>query len=497
MALDIFGFTISKKGLKKESPTVVAPENDDGSIVVTDNGVYGQFVDFEGNVKNDSDYIRRYRELSHQPEVDVAIDDIVNEAVVVDEDEAPVVLNLDNTILSEKIKEKIRDEWNTVMNLFDFKNSGYELFKRFYVDGRIYFHMVADSKKPQNGLGKVQYIDPLKIKKLKNVIKDRNAQGVDIIIRTEESYIYNENGFEAGGVEGITLSPDSMSYVTSGLIEDKSGNILSHLHKAMKTANMLKMSEDAAVIYRLSRAPERRIFYIDVGSLPKNKAEAYLKEVMAKYKNKMIFNAETGELANKTTHMTMTEDYWLPRREGGKGTEIDTLAGGANLGEMDDILYFQKKLYKSLNVPVSRLEQDSGFNLGRATEISRDEMKFGKFVGRLRKKFSETFDNVLKTQLILKKIITPDEWNDLKHNITYTFTKDSYFVESKKTEILAGRIALLRDIDDYAGKYYSKEYIQKEILMMNDEVRGDMQKQIDAESASLPDDTEDDEGSTW
>lgn len=496
MAIDIFGFTFGRKAQQqKEQPSVVAPSNDDGSIVVNENGIYGQYLDFEGNSKSEVDYIRRYRELAKQPEVDIAVDDIVNEAVVTDEVDMPVSLDLDQVQLSENIKERIREEWKSIIKMMDFKNKGYEIFKKFYVDGRLYYHIVADTKKPQQGILKLQYIDPLKIKKIKKVIKEKNAQGVEVIVRTEEAYVYSEQGFDMG-VEGVTLSPDSISYVTSGLVEDKTGVVLSHLHKAMKTANMLKMAEDASVIYRLSRAPERRIFYIDVGSLPKNKAEAYLKEVMNKYKNKMIFNAETGELKNETTHLTMTEDYWLPRREGGKGTEIDTLQGGQNLGEMEDILYFQKKLYKSLNVPVSRLEQENGFNLGRATEISRDEMKFGKFINRLRRKFSETFDNILKTQLVLKKIITLDEWEDIKTDIYYDFVKDSYFVESKKSEILAARLSLLRDINDFVGKYYSKEYVQKEILMMDEEERILIQKQIEQEKEVEPQPDEN-EGSMW
>jgi len=494
MALDIFGFTISRgnKKQQEQEKTVVIPQNDDGSIVVQDNGIYGQFLDFEGNFKSEVDYIRRYRELAKQPEVDIAIDDIVNEAIVTDEEDIPVTIDLDAVDLSDNIKERIRDEWKTIVRLLDLKTNGYEIFKKYYVDGRIYFHMVADSKKPQKGIAKIQYIDPLKIKKVKKILKEKNQKGIDVVVGTEEAYVYSEQGFD-NGVEGVTLSPDSISYVTSGLVEDKSGVVLSHLHKAMKTANMLKMAEDASVIYRLSRAPERRIFYIDVGSLPKNKAEAYLKEVMNKYKNKMIFNAETGEMKNETTHMTMTEDYWLPRREGGKGTEIDTLQGGQNLGEMDDILYFQKKLYKSLNVPVSRLEQENGFNLGRATEISRDELKFGKFVNRLRKKFSENFDNILKTQLLLKKIITHDEWEAIQTDIYYDFIKNSYFVESKKNEILSARLSLLRDIDDYVGKYFSKEYVQKEILMMNDDEVQAIETQMEKEK---PDEPQED-GSTW
>lgn len=483
--MELFGFTIKRKGQQQEEkPTVVAPINDDGSIVVSENGVYGSYLNLAGDLKSDKDYIRRYRETSLLPEVDIAIDDIINESIVMDESEEPVGINLDKVDLSEQIKDKIKDEWNFILKLLDFKNNGYEVFKKYYVDGRIYHHMVIDQKKPQKGITKIQYIDPLKIKKIKKVIKEKNENGVEVVKGTLEFYIYNENGFDASGVEGVQLMPDSVSYVTSGLIEDKTGNVISHLHKTLKTANMLKMGEDSSLIYRISRAPERRIFYIDVGSLPKNRAEAYLKEVMNKYKNKMVFNAETGELASETNHMTMTEDYWLPRREGGKGTEIDTLAAGQNLGEMEDILYYQKKLYKSLNVPVSRLEQENGFNLGRATEISRDEMKFGKFVSRLRKRFSEVFDNLLKTQLILKKIITPEEWEEIRNDIYYTFVKDSFFVESKKTEILAGRISLLRDIDDYVGKYFSIEYVQKEILMMDDDERKSMNEQIKLEKAN-------------
>lgn len=496
--MELFGFTIKRKGQQqKEKPTVVAPVNDDGSIVVSENGIYSSVIDFNGNLSSEKDYIRKYREISVSPEVDIAIDDIINESVVMDESESPVGLNLDTVDLSESIKKVIRVEWDYLIDILDFKNNGYEIFKKFYVDGRMYYHMVVDPKKQKQGIIKIQNIDPLKIKKVKKIIKEKNESGVEVIKETKEFYIYNEAGFDAGGVEGVQLLPDSVSYVTSGLIEDKTGLVIGHLHKALKTANQLKMTEDAQVIYRLSRAPERRIFYIDVGSLPKNKAESYLKEVMNKYRNKIVFNSETGEISSNSKQMTMTEDYWLPRREGGKGTEIDTLQGGQNLGEMEDIFYFQKKLYKSLNVPVSRLEQENGFNLGRATEISRDEMKFGKFVSRLRKRFSLLFDDLLKTQLLLKKIITEDEWEDIQNDIYYSFVKDSFFIESKKTEILTARISLLRDIDDYTGKYFSKEYIQKEILMMDDEERELINNQIVDEKANGEVNDEDEDGGRW
>jgi hypothetical protein len=483
---NLLGFQITRSKDNREKPaeakqafTVASP--DDGTTTISAGGYFGQYLDMEVNAKNDVDLIKRYREIAQHPECDMAVEDIINEVIVSDERDTSVSLSLDKLAISDNIKLKIRDEFEEVMRLLNFDEKGHDIFRRWYVDGRIYFHKVIDPKSPRKGLTELRYIDPRKIKKVREVSKKRDpkGKGVEIIETTAEWFVYNEKGIQPSGSNaGLQISADSICYVTSGVVDQTRNMVMGHLHKAIKPTNQLRMIEDAVVIYRIVRAPERRIFYVDVGNLPKVKAESYLRDVMARYRNKLVYDASTGEIRDDRKHMSMLEDFWLPRREGAKGTEVTTLPGGSNLGEISDIEYFQKKLYQSLNVPISRMESESGFNMGRAAEITRDELKFTKFVQRLRKRFSQVFSDVLKTQLVLKGIITIEDWANIKEHIQYTFLKDGYFAELKNAEILRERIGLANDVSPYVGKYYSVEYVRKNILQQTDEDIFEIDSQI-------------------
>ena len=485
--VQLLGFQITRANDDKEKPAeakqaFTVPSPDDGTTTISAGGYYGQYLDMEVTAKNDVDLIKRYREVAQHPECDMAIEDIINEVIVSDERDTSVSLSLDKLQISENIKTKIRDEFEEVMKLLNFDEKGHDIFKRFYIDGRIYFHKVIDPNSPRKGLTELRYIDPRKIKKVREVTKKRDtkgAKGIEIIEKTAEWFVYNEKGMTGANTNaGVKIASDSITYVTSGIIDQTKNMVLGHLHKAIKPVNQLRMIEDAVVIYRIVRAPERRIFYVDVGNLPKIKAEQYLRDVMARYRNKLVYDASTGEIRDDRKHMSMLEDFWLPRREGAKGTEVSTLAGGQNLGEISDVVYFQKKLYKALNVPISRMESEAGFNLGRAAEISRDELKFTKFVARLRKRFTQMFNDILKTQLVLKGVMTIEDWTNIKEHIQYSFLKDGYFAELKNAEILRERINLAEQISPYVGKYYSVEYIRKHILRQTDEDIADIDRQI-------------------
>ena len=481
--MEIFGFEIKRKGDEEKAPSFVAPINDDGAQVLevgqsgySIGGGYAQgtYLDMEGGVKSEQDLILRYRQMSLIPEVDMAIDDIVQEAISSNDLDAQVGINLDATKFSDSIKSKIRDEFSEVLRLLRFNQTSSDVFRKWYVDGRMYFHLLVEPSNPKKGVVGLRMIDPLQIKKVREVIKKKNAKGIEVIDKVKEYYTYNQGGFERNQMVGsnnqtLQISPDAIVYTTSGMMDASRRNIIGYMHKGLKAANQLKMMEDALVIYRISRAPERRIFYIDVGNLPKAKAEQYLADTMTRYKNKLVYNADTGEIRDDRKHMSMLEDFWLPRREGGRGTEITTLPGGQNLGEIEDIIYFQRKLFRSLNVPISRLETEAGFSLGRTTEISRDEVKFSRFVDRLRMKFSSMFYDILKTQLVLKGIIPIEEWELEKENIRFDYQKDSHFVEMKEAEILRERVASLRELDEFVGKYYSQQWVRKNVLRQSEE----------------------------
>lgn len=515
MAIQLFGFEIKRKNEElenKEPRSFVEPNEGDGSINVTasvpgSGGAMSAIMDLEGAAKSEAELVQRYRSMLLQPEVQQAVDDIVNESIVIDFDQKPVSCVTDDLDLSEGVKKKIREEFDNVLELLDFSNAGYDIFQKWYVDGRINYHVIIDEKNVKSGIKELRYIDPRKIRKIREYDKVKVGEGnnVTYIKRLKnEYYIYVENGFLTGstndfnnqgqlGTTGIPIAKDAIVNCNSGLLNEKNTLILSHLHKAYKPLNQLRMMEDASVVYRISRAPERRVFYIDVGNLPKAKAEQYLRDMMVKHKNRLVYDATTGEVRDDRRHMAMTDDFWLPRREGGKGTEITTLPGGQNLGEMEDILYFQKRLYKALNVPVSRMESDTGFSLGRASEISRDEVKFSKFIRRLRARFSILFDRLMERQLILKGIITPEEWPDIQNKIRYDFMENNHFDELKRAEIMRERLSTLRDMDEYVGTYYSKGWVRKNVLMMTEEEIEDMKKQIEEESAEEPTEAEDDE----
>ena len=478
---ELFGFRITraKQDLGKDSITTPSP--DDGSYDISGGGFYSSILDIAGRDRSDLDLINRYRSIAQQPECDSAIEDIVNESIVSDEKGQSVSLSLDRLSLSQTIKSKIREEFDEILRLLDFNEKGHDIFRRWYIDGRIYYHKIIDSKNTKKGIQEVRYIDPRKIKKVRNKKTDTDQRtGIEVIKQIENFYLYNEKGLDqaTGTSTGVKLTEDSISYCPSGLIDMTRGNVLSHLNKAIKPVNQLRMIEDALVIYRISRAPERRIFYIDVGNLPKVKAEAYLKDVMNRYRNKLVYDAKTGEIRDDRNHMSMLEDFWLPRREGGRGTEITTLPGGSNLGEIDDIQYFQKKLYRSLNVPVSRLAEETGFQIGRSDNITRDELKFTKFVQRLRKKFSNLFNDMLKTQLVLKGVIAVEEWPAIKELLQFDYLQDGHFTELKNAELMQGRLDMLGTIESYVGTYFSKEYVRKHILRMSDDEIQEIEDQI-------------------
>tara|TARA_B110000285_G_scaffold7053_1_gene7276 strand:+ start:316 stop:1803 length:1488 start_codon:yes stop_codon:yes gene_type:complete len=492
---ELFGFKITKSGKDGGSDGFTTPASDDGTVdIVSGGGHYAQVLDLDGQDTSELALIKRYRDIAQQPECDSAIEDITNEAIVSDERDMSVSISLDRLPVSPKIKTKIREEFHTILHLLDFNAKGHDIFRRWYVDGRLYYHKIIDPKNPRRGIKEVRYIDPRKIKKVRETRKERDQKtGMDMVVSVQPYYLYNQGGWESSGASGgVKITDDSITYAPSGLVDMQKGSVLSHLNKAIKPVNQLRMIEDSLVIYRISRAPERRIFYIDVGNLPKMKAESYLKDVMNRYRNKMVYDAKTGEIRDDRNHMSMLEDFWLPRREGGRGTEITTLPGGSNLGEIDDITYFQKKLYRSLNVPVSRLAEETGFSIGRSDNITRDELKFTKFVGRLRKKFSIIFADMLKTQLLLKGIIALEDWDTFKEHIQFDFLQDGHFTELKNAEILRERLDMLGQIESYVGEYFSKEYVKKKILRMTDEEISEIEGQINDEMDSEDDDSEDD-----
>lgn len=494
----LFGFEIKRKeSTKDELKSFVEPMNDDGAISVAAGGAQSTFVDLDGTAKTEAELVNRYRSMLLQPEVQSAVDDIVNEAITVSDDKSVVECVTDDIELPESIRKKIREEFDTILKLLDFSNQGYDIFNRWYVDGRLNYHVIIDEKAPKKGILELRYVDSRKIRKVREYERQRVDNTQFALKRLKnEYYMYTERGYDSSmvanainandAIQGLRIAKDSIVSCNSGLINDRNTVIISHLHKAFKPLNQLRMMEDASVIYRISRAPERRVFYIDVGNLPKVKAEQYLREMMTNHKNKLVYDASTGEMRDDRKFMTVTDDFWLPRREGNRGTEITSLPGGQNLGEMEDIEYFQKKLYKSLNVPLSRLEPDTGFSLGRASEISRDEVKFAKFIRRLRGRFSILFDKALEKQLILKGIIKPEEWDQIKDKIRYNFMNDNHFEELKETEILRDRLAILADISNYTGAYFSKEWVRKNVLRMTEDDIEEIKKQMETEAEEEP-----------
>ena len=486
--VQLFGFEISRKKQQdqdEKNKTFALPQNDDGAVTIQSGAYYGTYVDLDGVVRNEIELITRYREMSMQPELETAIDEIVNEAIVNDDSESGVEIDTDELKQPENIKKKIREEFDYILRLLDFGNMGHDIFRRWYIDGRMFYHVIIDEKSPAKGIQEIRYIDPRRIRKIREIQKSKDtASGMEVIKSVKEYYLYNERGMiGAHSNLGSKIAIDAIVNVNSGLMDSKRAMVLSYLHKAIKPLNQLRMVEDATVIYRLSRAPERRVFYIDVGNMPTIKAEQYLRDIMVKYRNKLVYDSSTGEIKDDRKHLSMLEDFWLPRREGGKGTEISTLPGGMNLGELEDVKYFEKKLYKALGVPISRLESQQGFSLGRSTEITRDELKFTKFVNRLRNKFSTLFDELLRLQLVLKKVCTEEEWKEFKENIWYDFKKDNNFTELKESELLMNRVATLQAVDPYVGRYYSMEWVRKNILMMDDEEIAEMMEQIEREKA--------------
>lgn len=488
--MQLFGFNITRadQEAKEDLKTFVPPQQDDGAIEIAPGGSYGTFVDLDGTAKSEAELVSRYREMSMQPECDSAVEDVINESIVMDE-ETPIEIVLDNLKQPNTIKNKIREEFETVLEMLDFSNKGYDIFRRWYVDGRLYHHIIINDKDPRDGIKELRYIDPRKIRKVREKVKSKDPRTGATIYNKEqkEYYLYNPKGITSSATQGIKIATDSISHIHSGLMDSRNNMILGHLHKAVKPLNQLRMLEDATVIYRLARAPERRIFYIDVGNLPKMKAEQYLRDMMVKHKNKLVYDANTGEVRDDRKFMTMLEDFWLPRRDGGRGTEITTLPGGQNLGEMDDVDYFRRKLYKSLNVPVTRMEADNQFNLGRASEITRDEIKFNKFVQRLRNRFTHLFDGLLEIQLVLKGVLSRSDWEEMRNTIYYNFKEDNFFSELKETEILTERLRLAGEIDPLVGKYYSMKWVRENILRMSEEDIKAVDKEIDAERSEMDD----------
>ena len=488
----LFGYSFDrkKKGSEK-GPSFVHKDSEDAAQPIAAGGYFGQYVDLgdAANKSSEVDLIGRYREMSLHPEADAAINDIVNEAIAGDLDDQPVDIDLQHLQVSNTVKTRIREEFNNVLALLDFDRKAYDIFRRWYIDGRLFYHKMINPERPQDGITELRYIDPRKIKKViefekpKDRISPVDPAMAQISPKSVEYFMYSPKGLRGYENQGIKIAPDAITFCHSGQLDMQRNFVLSHLHKAIKALNQLRMIEDSLVIYRLSRAPERRIFYIDVGNLPKQKAEQYLREVMSRYRNKLVYNADTGEIRDDKKFMSMLEDFWLPRREGGRGTEISTLPGGQNLGELEDVKYFQKKLYRSLNVPESRLESDSAFNVGRSAEISRDEVKFQKFIVRLRKRFSDLFHDLLKTQLVLKGICTLEEWDEMKEHIQFDFIADNYFSELKEKEIMNERMALLAQMDPYAGKYFSAEYLRRKILRQTDAEFREIDKQMEKEIA--------------
>jgi len=491
MAINLFGFTIGREDNQKElkSQSYITPISDDGTSTVAAGGYYGTYVDIDASARSESELISRYRDISNYPDVDTAIEEIVTEAIAAIDSEDPIKIDLENVDLSDSIKKSITKEFKEIIRLLDFKDKAHDIFRRWYVDGRLYYQKVIDPKQTKKGIQELRYVDPRKIRKVREVKKERLPSGVDVITSINEFFIYNQRGLsvtpgsDPNPNNGIKISADAITFVPSGMLDLDRNVVIGYLNKAIKPVNQLKMMADSLVIYRMARAPERRIFYIDVGNLPKLKAEQYMKDIMARYRNKIVYDSTTGEIKDDRKFMTMLEDFWLPRREGGRGTEITTLPGGDNLGQIADIDYFQNKVYQSLNVPTSRFEQQaSGFNFGRQAEISRDELKFAKFVGRIRRKFSALFDDLLKTQLVLKGIITIEDWDELKDKLDYKYAQDQYYQELKESENLRNRLDVLNTMSPYVGMYFSKQYVRTNILKLTE----DEVKQIEKENEEDP-----------
>ena len=490
--MELFGFEIKRAKAAATEKSFVAPSEDGAIDSIRAGGYYGTYFDVEGIANTEEQLIKRYRDISMMSDVDMAIEDIVNETIANLDDEKPLVLNTDEVKLSSAVKKAIHEEFETVLKLFDFNNRAQDYFRRWYVDGRIYFHKVIDTSKPKQGITDIRYIDPRKIRKIREVKKEKDPKtGVHFIKRIDEYFIYDDKGiankpgqYKTAQLDdkALKITKDAIAYCPSGLVDQDKNIPLSYLHKAIRPANQLRMMENAAVIYRITRAPERRVFYVDTGNLPKLKAEQYLKDIMDRYRNKLVYDANTGEIRDDKKFMSMLEDFWMPRREGGRGTEIQTLPAGQNLGEVGDIDYFQRKLYQALNVPVSRLEQQAGLNFGRSAEINRDELKFTKFISKMRRRFSALFDDMLKTQLILKGVISEEDWADIKENIQYRFASDAYYTESKDQEILRSRIEVLNGVAPFVGQFFSKEFVQREVLRMTDEQIATSDKEINNEA---------------
>lgn len=507
MAINLFGFSIGKKEGKetasaeeilKKPVSFVPPDYDDGATPVEVGGYFGAYVDFDGSVKSDIELIYKYREMALHPEVESAIADICNESIVYNDTLDAVKIDVSAVRESKAIKDRIEEEFHEVMQLLDFTRRGYEVFRKWYVDSRVYYHIIIDEKNRKKGIIELRPIDPVKIRKVRRIKKkplttgagsDVNSGkplGVNLVSEIEEFYIYSEQEQASASMtlDGLKISPDAICFVHSGLYDARRKKIIGYLHKAIKALNQLRMIEDSVIIYRLARAPERRIFYVDVGNLPKQKAEEYVRGLMQRYRNKLMYDPTTGEMSDQRKHLSMLEDFWMPRREGGKGTEVSTLQGGQNLGEMEDVKYFQKKLFQSLNVPTSRLEENTGFNIGRASEISRDEVKFFKFVERLRMKFSEVFLNLLRIQLVLKGVIREEEWKDIEPKIAFKFNKDSHFSELKEGEVLKDRLQIARDTEEFVGKYYSRDFVRRHILKQTAEDIEEIDNAIQEEMAA-------------
>jgi len=479
--VNIFGFNINYKKKQDQAPSVIIPMADDGSTVISTSAAayYSQVVDMDTSIKNENDLIRRYREISHHPECDAAIEEITNEAVCIDEEGEVCKLNLEKLKVSDSIKKKIQEEFQEIKYIMDFDCKAHDYFRNWYVDGRQYYIITLDPENPKAGIQKIDYVDSRKIRKVKRIEKKKDVTtGVDVITKVEEFFIYNERGVQPTSVQGIRLSVDSVIYVPSGLFDQNSQLMFSYLHKAVKPVNQLKMLEDATVVYRIARAPERRVFYIDVGNLPRVKAEQYVTDIMNKYKNKIVYDASTGEVRDDRKFQSMIEDYWMPRREGGKGTEITTLTGGQNLSQIEDVNYFQQKVYQSLNVPISRLLPGQNFSLGRSNEITRDELKFHKFVNRLRNKFGQVLVDALKVQLIAKNIVASDDWVEVEKAISINFVDDNNFVELRDSELMMGRLQMLQQVDTYVGRYFSDVYVKREILKQTEEEIAQIEKEI-------------------
>jgi hypothetical protein len=483
----LFGFKIGKKETDKKEDTnssFTPPSADDGSITISSSAFMGTSIDQDGSVKNEVELISRYREMSTQPEIEAAIEDVINEAIVQDDDGNNVHIVLDDLKQPDKVKDAIREEFNNTLRLLNFNNMASDIFRRFYIDGRLFYHAIIDINNPQRGILELRYIDPRKIKKIKEIKKKKDEiTGVEMILDVNEFYLYNDKvSAVQSSLTGVKIAPDSIININSGLMDTRRSMVLSYLHKAIKPLNQLRMIEDASVINKLARAPQRRIFYIDVGSLPKAKAEQYVRDIMTKYKNKVNYNPTTGEVQDSRTFMTMLEDYWLPRRSDGKSTEIRTLESADTFNDMSMVEYFEKKLYKSLNVPVTRLDPQQAFSVGRTAEITRDELKFAKFIDKLRNKFAEIFDQILRIQLVLKGICTEEEWKEYKEHVYFDFIKDNNFVELKEAELMQERLGLLVSIDPYVGKYFSLEWVRRKVLRLDEEEIKEMEKQIEQET---------------